>query len=75
MQLTLEILTPSKLTPLQMGNAVESVSVELRDGSASGTIMCNGEAIGTYLVQDEPKLDAFVNMKSTDPEEESINAS
>lgn len=51
MKVTLEIDTQQKsLTPLQMGNAIEQVSVEIRDGSASGTIMFDGQAVGHYCI-------------------------
>ena len=51
MKLQVEIDTGlTDMTPTQLGNAVEQISVEVRDGQASGTVMFDGKAVGNYFI-------------------------
>lgn len=77
MKLTLEILTEYQLTPKQMGDAIEQVSVEIRDGSASGTVRAMIEnkpgdqrAVGMYVVNSgatQSTMHRHKPLRSTDP--------
>lgn len=79
MKLTLEILTEYQLTPKQMGDAIEQVSVEIRDGSASGTVRAKSDlpggatrygSVGMYVVNSgatQSTMHRHKPLRSTDP--------